>query len=302
VLSLDELIAFFEHPARQLLRRRLGIDLGERALDVPDREPVELTPLDRYRIGDQLLALCLGGMDARSAAALVRAAGQLPLGSPGRCAFEDIATLAEPLARRLERLRRGRAEPFPVDVILRDGTRVGGQIDEVWEPGPVVGQFARVSGRSLLSLWIRHLAYCLQLAAGGRPCKGRSYLVGRAPGEGDGIVELCLRPVERPESLLADLIELERIGQREPLRLLPKVAYRYARTIRHRGEERAGQALDTARGELDTEHARDPHLRRAFADLRVLEGVGEGTGSGPSFAELARRVFDPLLDHLDEGS
>ena len=301
VLALDDLVSFFDHPARYLLRRRLGIDLGDREEDVPDREPVTLSGLERYRIGDQLLTLDLTGLDGHSAAELVRAAGHLPLGSPGRCAVEDIASIAKPLAQRLQLLRQGSGEPLTVNGNLADGTRLGGQIDQVWAGGPVVGQFARVSGRHLLALWIRHLAYCWELGRRGASSGGESFLVGRGPSDDDGVAQLRLRPVKQPERLLADLVELHRIGQREPLRLVPKVAFSYARTVRQRGDEHQSQALDSAWRELAEEHASDPHLRRAFVGPQGLQGEDGGSGAAPSFAVLARRVFDPLLDHLDEG-
>ncbi len=62
-------------------------------------------------------------------------------------------------------------------------------------------------------------------------------------------------------------------------------------------EEAAWRAATTLW--INEERERDPHLVRAFpADASVLRSGDDETG----FGALARRVFGPIYDHLEEGS
>src|SRR5690606_1953139 len=86
-LELQELVAFFQNPARCLLRK-LGLDLDEDVKLVEDREPVETDALARYLVGSRLMAAPEEHLDAYERAELAR--GALPFGSPGRVLLEGI--------------------------------------------------------------------------------------------------------------------------------------------------------------------------------------------------------------------
>ena len=152
-------------------------------------------------------------------------------------------------------------------------------------------QFARVSGKNVIALWLRHLALCW----GGAETP-RSHLVGR--GKRHSLTTLTLRPVTEPERHLVDLVSLYRVGQRVPLHLFPKSAAAFMGTLREgKPEEAAWRAATTLW--INEERERDPHLVRAFpADASVLRSGDDETG----FGALARRVFGPIYDHLEEGS
>ncbi len=57
-LELDELVSFFKHPAKYILRKRLGVYLPEDADALAEREPVELEGLERWKVRDRILGLC----------------------------------------------------------------------------------------------------------------------------------------------------------------------------------------------------------------------------------------------------
>jgi exodeoxyribonuclease V gamma subunit len=299
-VSLNDLARFFASPVRHLMNRRLGIDLHETSLEVSDREPVALDPLERYQLGDALLGLRVDGVDDSTTRRVARASGAVPPGTPGYCDHDDVMAVVAPIADRVRALRTGGRRPdLAIDMSLPDGTAIAGEIGERWAKGLLWHQFARISGKHLLGLWIRHLALC---CAGEPLAPRRSFMVGRAPA-GEGVSCLVYRRVEDPQALLASLVSLYRLGQREPLLLFPKSAAVYVQTLRG-GKEHDAAIRRAATTWRDEEHARDPHLRRAFSgDTALLiddDARPYPDAEGPSFAKLARAVFDPLLDHLDE--
>src|SRR5262249_1180353 len=97
-IALDDLVRFFEHPSRWFLQKGLGVYLGRDAELLAEREPIALDDLERWRIGDTLLQRATRGDAVDAAWPALRAEGLLPLGTPGRCAYDDVAPRAVALA------------------------------------------------------------------------------------------------------------------------------------------------------------------------------------------------------------
>src|SRR5262249_49397035 len=115
LVTIDELVRFFENPCRGFLQQRLGLRIrDEGALDT--RDPLELHDLEQWMIGQELLRRRLAGEDLAEAFASMAAAGGLPQGTPGRCLYEEISRTAAVLADATRREIDGeRLEPLTVD-------------------------------------------------------------------------------------------------------------------------------------------------------------------------------------------
>jgi exodeoxyribonuclease V gamma subunit len=288
------------------LRHRLGVDLRERETVVGDREPVELDRLERYQLGDVLLGLALDGVEGERLERLARASGLLPPGTPGHLDHRDVMATVAPLADRVRELRRGgRRSDLALALSLADGTRLSGAVGDRWARGVVRHQFARVSGKNVIATWLEHLAFCSAMMgpgeSSGEALEGdqpRSYLVGRAASEGKGGVvrTVALTPVADPARHFADLVELYRMGQREPLALFPKSADLFVSAAREGKTDE--QALSKALKAWRQNRGWDPHVARVFPDdPAVLTSPTDRLAS--DFAALARRVFGPIHDHLE---
>lgn len=305
-LRLERLALFFENPCRAFFREQLGTSLKEQAELVEDREPLDLDPLDRYAVGNCLLQRAVAGDSPAQQLAYVRAAGLLPPGSLG--ALDVDALLPEVLAisAHLARWRTGEALP-PLDVQVPIRQRaLAGVLRDLWPAAQVFGQYSRVRPKRLLRLWVLHLA--LQLS--GRDGTPRTtLLVGRAPDSTTArAYQFSPLPPARAGALLEELCSFYELGLRHPLPLFPESSFCYASRRLELGEERA---LATAR-ELFIPHdlaggkrgeADDEYVGRAFAADDPFRDDWRGPSDhGPCFAELAVRVFDPLLDalHIEE--
>jgi exodeoxyribonuclease V gamma subunit len=87
-LALAELVRFYRGPAAYLLNRRLELYLRESGEALADREPLELSGLESYAVGQSLLELGRRGVSPAQARELVMAGGALPLGTPGELDFQ----------------------------------------------------------------------------------------------------------------------------------------------------------------------------------------------------------------------
>jgi exodeoxyribonuclease V gamma subunit len=173
--------------------------------------------------------------------------------------------------------------------------RLVGQLDRRWPAAMVRAQYGFVKAKHLLDAWIRHLALC---ALAPDDQARRTVIVGRP--ERPGGARVCrLRPV------LDELLRLYVAGQQRPLLLFPRASLAYVQALRdHKDDDEARMAARAEWAGRTFGEGEDPHLARIFGDLDPLaEGFSllDPPLVGGDFASLSRRVFTPLLDHLQEG-
>jgi exodeoxyribonuclease V gamma subunit len=290
-LALAELVRFYRGPAAYLLNRRLELYLRESGEALADREPLELSGLESYAVGQSLLELGRRGVSPAQARELVMAGGALPLGTPGELDFQEISSCANRISELAADARAGgRQPPLPFEARLPSGRVLFGSLNESYAHGLVEQQFARIRASHLLSLWIRHLVYCW-VAPGG--AAAQSSLFGR-PLQGGGAVHQRFRPVEDPALRLDALARRFDQGQALPLLLFPTTSLAYARAARTDGKRDAFSGLDK---EWQLELQRDSHLQRVYgADKSFAELRREHQAE---FEQLALEIFEPLLEHLE---
>jgi exodeoxyribonuclease V gamma subunit len=291
-LGVSDLVRFFQNPTAYLLNRRLELFLRERDLEVPDREPQELSPLDKFAAGNELLELMLDDVPAARAKELILATGALPLGSPGELDFLDIHASASAIAGQVRAARRGPHEPARmIEQRLPSGRLLLGTLPESHDGGLVEYQFARVRAKHLLGFWIRHLLACWL-----RPGAERGRLIGR-PLDGAGVLCHELRPVAEPARVLDQLVIRYDEGQRLPLHLFPTTSRLFAE--QHGKKQKPGWDLQMQiQREWRREVSEDPHLARVFVVDRQLVHPYECAPGQTGFEALALEVFQPLLEHL----
>ncbi len=293
-VEVDDLVRFFKNPAGFLLKNRLGVVLEEREGLPEDREPYEIEGLDRYTLGEELVARHLAGRDLEAHFHLARASGKLPPAAVGRVRHQDLLEETEAFAREAGPfLEPGALPPLEVDLELGD-FRLAGRLDWLYPQGIRRYRFARIKAGDRLSLWILHLVLCASREPESGPW--RSVLMGLPPAGGKKTRWAACEygQVEAPGEHLLSLLELYRQGLSRPLPFFPETSWEYARRILERPErpdrEASGPARRTwegsgyGRGERE-----DPYTALCF---RGIDPVG-----AEEFKEIARRVFGPLRDH-----
>jgi exodeoxyribonuclease V gamma subunit len=289
-LGLSELVRFYQHPAAYLLQRRLELFLRDFPQALGDREPLELSPLEKYQVGQELLELSLRGVPDSYAKELVLARGSLPLGTPGELDFQEIAASATPIAELVGLARRGgTAAPLSIQARLPNGRELFGSLSQVYGHGLVEQQFARVKGKHLLALWIRHLAYCWLGPSGSDT---ESSLIGRPP-TGSGALHHRFTKVSDPQQKLDTLVRYFDQGQALPLCLFPGLSLAYVQTLRKTAKS---GSLPNFEKEWRQELEQDLNLQRVYgSELTFAE---QRRRAPIPFETLAVDVFEPLLEHL----
>jgi exodeoxyribonuclease V gamma subunit len=304
-LGLEELGAFLEHPARALLRDRLGLRLPLRAEALADREPVEQDGLGDWRLQDEMLALALAGVDEGDilprVERLARARGELPPGGAGALAAAEAWRATHAL---LEETRAARAVPrgceeFALAPLAPGLPGLAARCPGVGPEGDLLlltpSSLEGAGARLMLRAWLALLALQAHAPRPGR----RARVLGRG-----GESRVLAAPADS-RGVLAALLGLYAQGTCRPLRLLPRTSAAFARALA--GEpgpwsaarpEALARAAEAARrawsGQGDHPgDAQDEYLRAAFGGAQPFALPGGG-GLHPEFLELAWTVWGAL--------
>ncbi|SAL65268.1 exodeoxyribonuclease V subunit gamma [Caballeronia choica] len=304
-VAFDDFVRFWRHPARALLRDRLGIALFDAESELDDTEPFELDFSGRDALAERVLPALLdmtedGETAARERARRVaRASPEMPGGATGGVWQSQELHALHQLANRVRvATEEGTTRlPFTLDIAPRWPDTAGvalfgahddrlsgdaakplqlhGTLNLLTPQGQVIYRYDAPRARDYLSAWLAHLAYCAALPDGPR----RTVWHGR----GAQSSNFELTPVDDPGRHLAMLAALYRAGRRMPLRFFPKSAW----LKMTEGDSKAEDAWLSERKRSESD---DAALRIAFrgADLSLDE----------TFAALAKLVFEPLIQHL----
>ena len=160
-LGLTELIRFFHHPPRALLRERGRLSLWTEDGEPDEQIPAELSGLARWQVGERLLRLHLQGEDLAALAAAEWRRGTLPPRSFGRQALTEVADEVTDLAALGAPFRTGPAERREVVLDLPGpfGTvRLTGSVGQLYDDHLVRVSYSALSAKHRLQSWLELLA------------------------------------------------------------------------------------------------------------------------------------------------
>ncbi len=288
VIALEDLVAFVLHPTRAFLRQRLGLSLQRYDERPADALAIDLDALERWEVGERILEALLDGADADAVCAAELARGQLPPGDIGRRALASARATAEAIALAARSTADGRRRSLEVDVTLADDRQVVGTVTDVVGTTIRPATFSKLGPKPRLRAWVRHLA-----ATASHPeTVLTSVTIGAHRG---GAARFGLPPLDAltARDRLADLVALRDEALRGPLPLYCATSHSYMVATRSDDadpDEEAGKywtsAYDWPKEDLDVEHVL---VHGGPRDIKEVLG-------DPRFAELAHRLWDPILD------
>ena len=271
VIELSELHRFLRNPTAAFFSERLGAHLPRPEEDVPTSLAVDIGGLNGWAVGSRLLEARQAGHTFEEWLHYERRLGTLP---PSPLGEQQILSLGRTVEAILDEAHRagmapGPAEPHPVDVRLRDGTRVTGSVllrltgDA---SGPAQLHYSRFKPVHRVAAWLDLMA----LMATDPTTRWRSLAVSRAnqAGAGPEVTDMIPSPalVEGEISAGDQLdvaVDCYRRGMTEPLPLFPTFSYHLYR---------ARSAESFWRGYKFPQDGDHPAVRLAFGDLD-FEGI-----------------------------
>ena len=314
VIELDSLVRFVQHPAKAFLRNRLGISLGDFSDDIGDTIPIQLDGLEKWNVGDRVLAARLAGASPEACEQAERARGDLPPANLAGSVFAEIGVTVEQIVEEAIAVTGKSTDVDSTEVAVRldDGRLVVGTV-----PG-VVGRFARlvtysrVAAKHRLASWVKFLALTAahpdeeyEAVTVGRSQKPGKVAIARFPAMSAGPA------AERAARLLLhDLVELYDRGMREPVPLYCVTSGAYVEALRSLKDARsaASKEWETTDPRFEKEDRNLEHqliFGSSVAFDALLEAApcagedGDGWDADETtrFGRYAMRLWSPLLDH-----
>lgn len=304
-IDLNELIAFAEHPIAAFLKQRLGIRIPDTADDVSDSLTVELDGLQKWDIGDRMLAERLGGGDVADFRAAEWRRGTLPPFRLGETQLRDITRAVDALIDVSREVHAGESEVLDIAVVLPSGRRVTGTVTGIHGSTIARTSYSRLAPKHRLAAWVRVLAAQSQ-------DDSRSWQA-VTTGRGSGRRAAWRSTITAPVDALAQLdklVELRDLGMSLPLPVGPSASATYAER-RFRGTPHA-ESMEAAEKQWSDKFG-DVHDRSIvylygagapFADIGhtpVGEHHPRWGDESTLFGVLACTLWAPLLDAETEG-
>ncbi|MDQ6934726.1 MAG: exodeoxyribonuclease V subunit gamma, partial [Actinomycetota bacterium] len=285
-VQLADLKSFFANPARAFLRQ-LDVSTPLAGDEVKDSLPLDLDALERWTIGDRMIAQLLNGADPQVVCDAELFRGELPPEELGVAALRDVTQVAHQLMLAGQPVLGTSPSSVEVEVCLGEA-RLLGTVAGLRGNALVSLVYSRVGAKNLWPAWLDLLA-CT--AANPEPDQTTFQLLGKAP-RGNKTTHATLGPVtsDFARRHLQMLVELRGRGLREPLPV-PVVTGRAWATAVADGNDPERYAGDTWRtdprspvpGEQDDAAFARIYGRRA--PLHRLVGLGD----------FAVQMWGPLL-------
>ena len=304
VVYLDELVTFFQHPAKHFLNHRMKVYVKESEDSLDAREPMGLASgLEDWAVRNTMLTQRLEGREWSEIYEHLRQSGVLPLGIPGRVNFDSLQGNVENIVERTIEVCQGPPKGTEVHLDFGEVALVG-RIDRQWGQRRVVSQVSSTRAKYKLGLWLVHMA---ARAANVQPAMS-SLLIGKK----DEVAVECHTSPEAAREYLSGLLHLYRLGQESPLLFFPETSLAYQEKIRFPGsrskktpeEQGVSAARPKWRGNMKMAGDRDVHHETLWGDFDPLvEGStlpGLESHTSLTFAALAGQIWDLFLAEVGQ--
>ncbi len=223
VISVDNFIDFFSHPARYIMRHRFGVNLDDYYDELEDREPFGVDPLMRYKITRKIIDNKINhNLEDKQILLAEQQQGELPDGEMGQFYFAENCQVAANLAEQLKAFHE--AEKYPKNIQLSlENITLKGDFDSL----TAIGQYfyrpiaiKAMKYKDYIKCWIHHLL----LSALHPELNLATYFVGL-----DKNKEWL--PLARDEAIanLRQLVKVFIKGQSMPLPIYPRTTFDFAK-------------------------------------------------------------------------
>lgn len=292
-ITLNELIRFFQHPAKFLLQNRFGIYLNQDKILDEDREPFRLQGLEGYRLGQDLLERQLNDRSLESYKRVAVAIGMLPEGWPGEQAFSQKLSDVKEFGTSLQDiLKQEKLKTMEVDLEIAN-YRITGKLDHVYSSEQVLYRFGSMRPKDLIELWIKHLAF-QNVKPEPHPGQSRFYTRGKR----QPVEFYHLPPVLNSLNLLEHLLGIYWSGLKENTFFFPEISFTFAHEVCFRNNE-PEKGIQAAGYKWQDDYS--PYPREGDDPYNKLLTGGVNPLANSSFQEISISFWKPFFDILNQG-
>ncbi|MEM7383652.1 MAG: exodeoxyribonuclease V subunit gamma [Verrucomicrobiota bacterium] len=288
-LPFEELVRFVQRPVAGFFRNRFRLLPPWEHCTVEDREPIDLDPLELWKVEDRMVDLLSRGLPPRQLVNILMASGELPQSETGRHEAEVLQEEVSRYLNRIQEVRGGAMETERTIDVEIVGFRMTGTVGHLYNGEHVRARLGSLRPQDRLLFFLEHLL--LQLGGHGPT---PSYFV---PQKGSGwkIPPVSERDARRH---LATYVATYQKGMNRPLPFMLRSSWVFAQELQRKGKE--WDAFQKAMGEWEggpgRRAEREDFYHRLVFRQRQLRDLGS------DFISLASSVYLPVLQHLKKAS
>ena len=284
--AVNQLGAYFRHPAKYFLQHRLGIYLEHDEVELQDTESFELDHLERFQLADAALGHIMDGQDIQTFHDRVLSTGQVLPGEVGR----------QHLRREVERAQNIMAQVAPL--LLAEHRQITEELSVgdtllSFNPTNLFGQTlvhyraGKLRARQRLEAWVTHLA--ANMIEPGI----ESAFVFRGDKEAAETIHLSGLSNKDAERLLEALVQKYHRGITSPIFMPTEASFDFAVAMQKSGDP--DRALQTALRNWDRDQpgaeGKDRYWQRLF---RTPDAFDE------AFKREAMELWSPVLKRFSD--
>lgn len=282
-IQLDDLVRFYTNPIQWFLKKRLEVSLRE-----PDREKDEfnLDSLEYHLHFQRIFGWVMNGLSDQQIHKYLVDSGSVPIGWGGQREVLDLKKKAQIAISEMKAVDLN-PEEVPINISVGVGDEeIDGSIISYSKSRFVDVNPSGLSGKTAIRSWIPHL--CVQLSS---EFKEKSSMLFCDLKKGEPKQQV-FKPVEDPERMLNDLIDLYREGLAKPQPFFPKSLYTYEKRQRDEKDDAYAKAASVFEG----------GWHRGEREDRFIQAL---LGSEVSFrneflTERFREVVGQMTDHMED--
>jgi exodeoxyribonuclease V gamma subunit len=279
VIELSDLFSFFNHPQRYFFQRQLDLRFSRIEADPEEREPFSIDKLQAYSIYKEWIRDSLN--DQPITVKKLQAEGRWMAGVPGELEFDRQQQVIKAFVEQIKAKNPGAPlEDLPIDITI-DQYRVVGKLGNRYQNGSLIYRYANLKGKDFISALLHHLLI--------NQIEPQSTLLLSAD------EDLVLLPDYSSPELLVALLEIYRVGQKQPNAIFVEAALAYIKqTHKLNASNRASKsALDAALEQLDmaVQQAYEPELKRLYGNLEDMRPVLD-----EAFERQCQNLLQPIWD------
>lgn len=300
-VSLDELIAFVQHPIRFYFQHTLSVRLEDRLEEDSDDEAFQLDGLDRYQLQQQLIKEQLNnGPSAEQRFAISRESGELPYQFVGEQQFQQLAQQSEHFVQRLAEVWSTPLDPVLIEqqLTLPQLSLFGHQF-EAGHQVQLTGWLyhcqhhhqlfyrpAKIKATQWLHAWIQHLVLCAQArGVATEHLPTTTLIVGK-----ESRVTFPPLTVAEAESLLSVWLAAFIASKQRILHVLPETAMAW---VRKASEAEMLKVFQSNSFSAIAGEGEDIYVKQVIAEFAMLP---------TEFTACAEQLLGPMWNHAEEST
>jgi exodeoxyribonuclease V gamma subunit len=217
-IHLDELIRFYQSPAKAFLKQQFSINNFERNHVLPIREPFALESFKDRDIREEVFDALKGDMADEKELSIplktVRARGLLPYGDIGDKLFDKEVNIIKTFIEQLPKVDSRDNQFF--ELKLGDGFTLYGELKNLSQTGRMIQQVGSAFAGDYIRVWFNHLVLNTQ-----SDIKEQSHTAFYSPE-----LSFKLSPIKTAADDLAQLVNYYWQGMQFPLHFYAKPAFK----------------------------------------------------------------------------